>query len=140
MDKSALYTFMKKARYGVVSSLSANATPESALVGIAITPDLEIVFDTDKTSRKYPNLRRHPACSVVLWWGGEQTVQVEGLAIEPEGEERERYRGAYFEAWPDGRDRLAWPGIVHFVVRPRWIRCSDYDQSPPLIDVTELPD
>jgi pyridoxine/pyridoxamine 5'-phosphate oxidase len=138
MNKSALYSFMTRARYGVVSSVSASGAPESALVGIAVTPDLEIIFDTDKTSRKYPNLRKHPGCSVVLWWGGEQTVQVEGVAIEPEGEELERYRGAYFETWPDGRNRLTWPGITHFVVRPRWIRSSDYDQSPPRIEETKF--
>ena len=28
---------------------------------------------------------------------------------------------------------MSWPGIVYFVVRPTWIRYSDYDQSPPLI-------
>jgi hypothetical protein len=28
---------------------------------------------------------------------------------------------------------LSWPGIVYFVVRPQWIRYSDFDQEPPLI-------
>ena len=29
--------------------------------------------------------------------------------------------------------RMAWPGIAYFVVQPRWIRYSDFDQRPPLI-------
>lgn len=138
MDKPALHAFMIRARYGVVSSLSADGTPQSALVGVAITPELEIIFDTVSTSRKYVNLKKHSSCSIVLWWNGEQTVQLDGVAMEPEGLERERYREAYFAAWPDGRDRLSWPEITHLVVRPQWIRCCDYDQSPPMIEETQL--
>lgn len=133
MDKAALYAFIIRARYGVVSSLAGDGTPQSALVGIAITPELEIVFDTLKTTRKYVNLVARPACSVALWWGGEQTVQIDGLAFEPAGAAIDRYREAYFTTWPDGRDRLTWTGITHLVVRPRWIRATDYDQSPPVI-------
>jgi pyridoxine/pyridoxamine 5'-phosphate oxidase len=138
MDKAALYSFMTRARYGVVSSLAADGTPQSALVGVAITPDLEIVFDTLLKTRKYANLSARPACSIALWWGGEQTVQIDGIAFEPTGSARERYREAYFVAWPDGRDRLAWAGITHLVVQPRWIRASDYDQSPPMIEETRF--
>ena len=29
---------------------------------------------------------------------------------------------------------MNWPGIAYFVVRPRWIRYSDYDQKPPIIE------
>jgi len=134
MDKTALCTFMTRARYGVVSSLAADGTPQSALVGVAITPELEIVFDTLKTTRKYANLSARPACSVALWWGGEQTVQIDGVALEPSGAALDLYRQIYFAAWPDGRDRLAWTGIAHLVVRPRWIRATDYDQAPPLIE------
>ena len=138
MDKDALYCFMTRARYGVVSSLGADGTPQSALVGVAITPDLEIVFDTLMKTRKYANLSVRPACSVALWWGGEQTVQIDGIAFEPTGSALERYREAYFVAWPDGRNRLAWAGITHLVVQARWVRASDYDQSPPMIEETRF--
>jgi pyridoxine/pyridoxamine 5'-phosphate oxidase len=139
MDKSALYAVMKRSRYGVVSSIAANGSSQSALVGIAVTPELEIVFDTLKTTRKYANLVARPSCSFVLWWSGEQTVQVEGIAFEPHAEALQGYREAYFAAWPDGRARVAWPGLVHLVVQPRWIRSSDYDQSPPFIEEASFP-
>ncbi|HEX4286525.1 MAG TPA: pyridoxamine 5'-phosphate oxidase family protein [Terracidiphilus sp.] len=134
MNRTALHAYMSRARYGVISSLAGDGSPQSALVGIALGPELEIVFDTLKKTRKYLNLTARPACSVVLWWNGEQTVQVEGLAFEPSGADLEQYREIYFTAWPDGRDRLAWEGITHLVVRPHWIRVTDYDQSPPLIE------
>jgi general stress protein 26 len=131
---SFLHSFLASYRYGVVSSLSSHGSPQSALVGIAVTPALEIVFDTVQSSRKYPNLVQRPACSVVVGWNGEQTVQIDGTAFEPKDPELRRYQDIYFATWPDGPERLSWPGIAYFVVRPKWIRYSDYDQSPPQIE------
>jgi len=139
MDRAAIYAFMKKHRYGVVSSISRDGSPQSALVGIATSPDLEIIFDTVKSSRKYPNLIKHPGCSFVIGWSGEQTLQYEGIAEEPEGAALQRYQEVYFATWPDGLARLSWPGIAYFVVHPRWIRYSDFDRSPPLIWELALP-
>ncbi|MGO9325843.1 MAG: pyridoxamine 5'-phosphate oxidase family protein [Terracidiphilus sp.] len=139
MDNAALHSFMARFRYGVVSSTSKAGTPQSALVGIATTTELEIVFDTVKSSRKYPNLIERPACSFVVGWEGERTIQFEGLAMEPQGEELRRYQQAYFAVWPDGPARMSWPGIAYFVVRPRWIRFSDFDRNPPLIEELTFP-
>ncbi len=139
MDKAALHQFCAASRYATLASVSASGDPQSALVGIAVTPDLEIVFDTLKSSRKYQNLTKHPACSLVMGWTGQQTVQYEGIATQPLGGELKQYLEIYFAVWPDGPERLNWPGITHFVVRPRWVRYSDYDQSPPLIEETAFP-
>ena len=134
MDKAEVHAFMARCRYGVVSSISADSTPQSALVGIATTPELEIIFDTVKSSRKYANLIRNSSCSFVVGWDGEQTIQFEGVALELQGDELRKYQEAYFAIWPDGPARMSWPGIAYFVVRPRWIRFSDFDQRPPLIE------
>ncbi|HEX3985907.1 MAG TPA: hypothetical protein VHX13_04780 [Acidobacteriaceae bacterium] len=69
-----------------------------------------------------------------MGWAGEQTVQYEGVAFEPVGEELRGCREIYHRAWPDGPARQNWPGITYFVVRPRWIRYSDFDQRPALIE------
>lgn len=134
MDRGDVYSFMRRCRYGVVSSLSEDGHPQSALVGIAVTQELEIVFDTLNSSRKYRNLIQRPSCSLVIGWDGEQTVQYEGIATEHKGQELKRYQEAYFAVWPDGVAHASWPGIAYLVVRPRWIRYSDYDPSPPLIE------
>ena len=133
MEPSELYRFLRQHRYGVISSIAADGRPQSALVGIATTPDLRIVFDTLRTTRKYANLIRSPRCSFVVGWSGEQTLQFEGIAEEPAGDDLLRYQAAYFEVWPDGPARLNWPNLTHLVVHPTWLRYSDYDQSPPFI-------
>jgi len=124
---------MARCRYGVVSSISQEGLPQSALVGIATTEELEIIFDTVSSSRKYRNLIECPSCSLVVGWDGEQTIQYEGIAAELKEQELKRYQEIYFAFWPDGVVHASWPGIAYFVVQPRWIRYSDYDQSPPLI-------
>jgi Pyridoxamine 5'-phosphate oxidase len=134
MDRMALHSFMVRHRFGVVSSISKEGSPQSALVGIAVTLQLEIIFDTVRSSRKYPNLIARPVCSFVVGWAGEQTVQFEGDATEPNGEELKRYQEIYFAAWPECKPHMTWPDVAYFVVRPRWIRYSDYDQTPPLIE------
>jgi Pyridoxamine 5'-phosphate oxidase len=68
MDKSTIHSFLLQHRYAVISSLSANNTPQSALIGIAVSANLEIIFDTLKSSRKYPNLIANPNCSLVIGW------------------------------------------------------------------------
>jgi hypothetical protein len=134
-SEADLYAFMAGNRYGILGTIGPTGTPQSALLGIAVTPRLEIIFDTVKSSRKYPNLVARPACCFVIggWGPGEQTVQYEGEATELCSPELERYQEVYFQVWPDGPARMSWPGIVYFVVRPRWIRFSDFDQNPPLL-------
>jgi hypothetical protein len=137
MERSALHAFIQRHRYAIVSSVSDAGAPQSALVGIAVSNDLEIIFDTLRSTRKYRNLIARPACSVVVG-SGEQTLQFEGVAWEPGGEEQLRYREIYFSAWPDGRERLDWSDLTHLVVTPEWIRYSDYDRSPPSISETRF--
>ena len=135
MNEADLYAWLLKQKLGVLGSLGPDGSPQAALVGIAVTEEFEIVFDTVKSSRKYPNLTARPACSLVMggWGTGEQTVQYEGEAREFGSDDLEKYQQVYFKAWPDGPARMSWPGIVYFAVRPNWIRFSDYDQNPPLI-------
>jgi pyridoxine/pyridoxamine 5'-phosphate oxidase len=133
MTESDLCNFIDGCNLAVLSTVAETGAPQSALVGIAATPSLEIIFDTVKSSRKYPNLIARPRCSFVIGWAGERTVQYEGEAVELSGPELKRCQEVYFRARTDGPARLNWPGIVYFVVKPRWIRYSDFDQAPPLI-------
>jgi hypothetical protein len=108
MTETDLYAFMARHRLGVLGTISQSATPQSALMGFAITPQLEIIFDTVKSSRKYPNLVSRPVCSFVVggWSASEQTVQYECQAEELNPPEVEQYQKIYFMAWPDGRARM----------------------------------
>src|SRR6267378_2332368 len=128
--KRELYNFIQGHKLGVLATVSSLSIPEAAVVGIAVTTDLELVFDTIGNSRKCQNLRLNPKIALVIGWDDEITVQYEGEADEPKGSDLERCKQVYFEKWPDGPERGKWPGITYFRVRPTWIRYSDFNQTP----------
>lgn len=125
--------FARGQRLAVLSTVSSAGQPQSALMGVAVTPDFEVVFDTVKSSRKYPNLCANQRVSLVIGCAGEITVQYEGIAEELSGDRLARYLTIYFAAFPDGPERQSWPGTTYFVVRPKWIRYCNYGQRPPVI-------
>ena len=65
--------------------------------------------------------------------GDERSVQYDGVADEPSGAELTRLKELYFTAFPDGRQRQTWVGLVYVRARPTWIRYSDFNRSPPQI-------
>jgi general stress protein 26 len=133
-----VFEFMRSGRLAVLSTADEQGRPEAALMGYAVTPELEIIFDTVKTSRKYPNLKKNPRVAWVLGCSSEITVQYEGMAQELEGAELAKYKKTYFAAFPDGRARQSWPGITYFVVRPKWVRYCDYHPEKRRIEEQEF--
>jgi general stress protein 26 len=129
MTKSELFEYLRGHRLAVLATVSRDGAPEAAVMGFAVTPELDIVFDTVRGSRKYPNLIANPRVALVFGGEGEVTVQYEGIAEEPTGEERERWKEIYFATWPDGRERQSWNGITWFRVRPVWIRYSNFNEG-----------
>jgi hypothetical protein len=133
MNQQLLLAFLNRSSLGVLSTIGPAGAPQAALVGIAVTPTLEIIFDTLRDSRKFQNLTRDPRVAVVIGWQGEVTVQYEGTARRISSTELGPYHEIYFRKFPDGPERLKWEGITYCVVAPKWIRYSDYNQSPPEI-------
>ena len=133
---ASVLAFMRTQPLAVEASVCREGAAQAAVVGIAVTDRFEVVFDTLDSTRKVSNLRANPRIALVIGGlhpGDERTVQCEGVADVPSGPERDRVQAAYFEAWPDGRTRVAWPGLVYVRVRATWIRYSDFNQDPPII-------
>jgi hypothetical protein len=133
MTRQELVTFIRKHRWGVQASVAAAGHPQAAVVGVAVSDTLELVFDTLDSTRKCANLRRDPRIAFVIGWDEARTVQYQGLADEPRGEELARLQAVYFAHFADGPTRLSWPGITYFRVRPTWLRYSDFTTDPPAI-------
>jgi general stress protein 26 len=132
ITKADLLAYMRGHKLAVVATINQHGTPEGALVGIAATDKHELIFDTVSSSRKHTNLALHPRVAVTFSGPGEQTLQYEGRAfpIATSGSSDAAFREAYYAAWPDGRDRLNWHGLVYWGIRPVWARYSDFDRGP----------
>jgi len=135
MDRAQLLAFLKRHRYAVQATTSAEGAPQAAVIGIAVTEGLELVFDTLGTTRKAQNLRRDPRVALVVGWDEEQTAQLEGVADEPRGEELDRLKAIYFQTFADGIERQQWPAITYFRVRLSWARYSDFRPGGVIVEL-----
>jgi pyridoxine/pyridoxamine 5'-phosphate oxidase len=130
MTLEEVFDIAKTNRYLVVSTVNESGAPEAALMGFALTQAKEVVFDTLSTSRKAVNLARNPAAALVIGWDENVSLQIEGVARRPVGEDLASAKAAYFGQWPDGRARENWANIAYVVVQPKWIRYSNYSGAP----------
>jgi hypothetical protein len=70
-DSQRLFQFLD----GCGSSPKPTGGLQSQPVGIAMTPELEIIFDTAAKSRKFAQYRAQFSRGIVIGWRGEVTVQ-----------------------------------------------------------------
>ena len=113
MTLEQVFDIAKRKRFLVVSTVNKSGAPEAALMGFALTPANEIVFDTLASSRKAVNLARNPKAALVIGWDDQISLQIEGIARRPAGDDLASAKAAYFHEWPDGRAREAWPDIAY---------------------------
>jgi general stress protein 26 len=130
--KTDVLGYLRKHRFAVISSCAPDGAPQGALVGIASTDSLELIFDTVTSSRKHENLSRDRRVAVTFSGPDEQTLQLEGVAlpVSTSGSGDAAYREAYYRAWPDGRDRLKWTNLCYWRIVPCWARYSDFSLGP----------
>jgi PPOX class probable F420-dependent enzyme len=133
-----IHGFLRQHRLAVISTMGPDASPQAAVIGIAVTNTLDIIFDTVTTSRKYANIRADPRVALVIGWDLGQTVQLEGVAEILSGPELDACKPDYFAMWPDGRIRERWPDIAYIRVRPHWLRYSDFAQVPTRVEEMRL--
>jgi pyridoxine/pyridoxamine 5'-phosphate oxidase len=126
MKLEEVFDIVRQKRLAVVSTVHASGAPEAALVGFALTERNEVVFDTLGSSRKAVNIASRPPAALVVGWDNDISIQIEGEARRPQGDDLAYAKAAYFREWPDGRSRENWPDIAYIAVKPRWVRYANY--------------
>jgi len=137
--RAEILAYMGAHSMAVQASVSMWNAPQAAAVGVIVTDAFELFFDTLDSTRKVGNLRTNRRVAFVIGGlsdGEERTVQYEGVVDEPSGPELEQLKTQYFARFPDGPDRQAWPGLTYMRATPRWIRFSDFRQTPA--EIVEL--
>lgn len=121
----------------VISSVSTKrGDPQSALIAFAETENLELIFETQRDTRKFQNLQKNNHVSLVIGWDTKihETLQYEGKAILLEGKELEKYRSIFLKKdTPCTEEFLFHPKVRLFKILPTWIRFSDYTGKVPKI-------
>ncbi len=132
MTTAELVSFLRVYPNAVEASVAPDGAPQAAVVGVAVTDTLELVFDTLGRTRKASNLRYNAHIAFVLG-GDDATVQYEGVADEPSGGELARLKRVYFERFPERRGRESPADLTYFRARPLWIRYTGFHSGGPEI-------
>ncbi|WP_395244078.1 pyridoxamine 5'-phosphate oxidase family protein [Agromyces sp. MMS24-K17] len=137
MDLAGLIEHVRAERHGVVATVSPGGAPEAAFLSITATDRGELVFDAKPDSRKVANLRADGRIAVVVGGEGGTTLQAEGVADLPEGDELERCIAAYLDAFPQFERSVRGGGVVVVRIRLTWARFGDH-RAPGAPDVSEV--
>lgn len=130
VKKQKIFDVLKKHRLGVISTVTAEGKPESALIGFNFFENFELTFGTFQTFRKYKNIKHNPHIAFVIGWDDDMTVQYEGTAYELTVEELEKYQGKYLEKYPGAKKFISNSEERFFKVVPDWIRFTNLSEQP----------
>jgi general stress protein 26 len=129
MTQQELIDYINARQFAVISTVS-DGYPESACIEFG-NDGLTLIFDTNRSSRKFRNLQNSSKVSLVIGWEDERTVQYEGDAtLLQEGPELESLKQSYFLKSPEAQKWENKQGSVYFKVEPVWIRFSDPNTDP----------
>jgi uncharacterized protein YhbP (UPF0306 family) len=129
-DKKTIYDFIHKQKIAVLTTVTLESLPEAAAIEFGETVELEIIFDTLVSYRKYQNLQNNKSVALVIGWDEDITIQYEGKAQELDKDQQTEYQEIYFTKNPEARRWTKNPGIRYFKVIPTWIRYSDLKIKP----------
>ena len=126
--KEIIRNLINQSKLAVLSTVTPENTSESAVIEISARDNLELIFDTLPTFRKYRNLKNNPDISVVIGWEP-VTVQYDGVAMELDGKELEEYRQIHLQKFPEAV-KFEKFGIRFFKITPQWIRYTNVSKQP----------
>jgi general stress protein 26 len=129
-DLTKVLAVLERAQLMTIATVADTGHPQSAVVSFASTPAAEIIFGTNKTSRKHANLQRDPHAALVIGWDDFVTVQYEGKAVPLEGQELADCQKIFADKLPWGQRMVEDANIAFFKVTPEWLRYTDINQRP----------
>ena len=115
----------------VISTLSPEKMPQSALVGFSEDSDMRLVIGTYKNSRKWHNIASNPHVSVVIADEHQKLeVQYEGSAKLVTVDELSERLKMHFQKLPGVEKRINDPNQAWISIEPTWVRYVDASASP----------
>jgi len=129
-EQEIVNDFIKGHGIAVISTVTHDYLPESAVMGISVGDNFEIVFGTIIDSRKYQNLQKNPRVALVIGWDKGKTVQYEGEAQELRGDAIEEFEKAHMASMPTAAKYVSNQDAAFFKVTPCWIKYTDASKDP----------
>jgi pyridoxine/pyridoxamine 5'-phosphate oxidase len=129
-DQEIVNDFIKEHKLAVVSTVTSDFLPQSAVVGIHVGDNSEIIFGTFRSSRKHLNLQKNPRVSLVIGWDKGKTVQYEGEVKELQGNAVVEFEKAHMGEMSSAAKYVSKEEAVFYKIIPKWIRYTDASKDP----------
>ena len=123
---------------GVITTVTVQGRPEAALLAVTETENLELIFGTESSTRKYRNLQHNPHVAFVIGhdFNARITIQYEGIAREISGDEAQQAKELHLKKNPGSSKYANKPQQRWFKVKPTWIRYMSLNERPA--DIFEI--
>lgn len=125
-----LYNFINSHKIGVLSTVTGNFLPEAAVMGLAVSENLEIVCSSFVNARKNDNILKNPYVALVIGWEKGKTVQYEGIAEPINSIDAEEHLKTTFAHIPSIAKYVEREFQVFYKIKPKWIRFADLSVDP----------
>ena len=118
----------------VIATATPHGKPEAAVMGYAVRDNLILYLSTQKTTRKYNNLKENSHVSLVIGWAfAENNVQIDGKSrIIEQGDEYQKTEQFFF-AQNEGAKAFKNSDTVFIEIKPVWIRFMNRTVEPAKI-------
>ncbi len=131
-QKDKIYNLLHANEFCVISTNQPGLAPESAVISFSELEDMQLIFGTFQGSRKYQNIKQDNKVSLALGWDNttKQTLQIEGYAMEVNDADRLRIEDIHCKKNPSSERFRGKPEQRYFIVKPYWLKYSDYSVHP----------
>lgn len=139
-DKISKFLRRKDLKLCVIATSTKDGKSECAVMGYSILNDLTVVLCTDKTSRKWKNLKENPKLSLTFGWSFDTpNIQYDGICeLVENGAELETCEKTYFLSHPEAEEFKDLPETVYIKATPKWVRLTDYSTNPERFEEKEF--
>jgi general stress protein 26 len=127
---SKILDFIRSEMLTVISTVGDNAKPEGAVIAFAETENLELIFGTSNSTRKYANIQKNPNVAFVIGWDADAfiTVQYEGVAKELTSDDAKTYNAIMAAKNPRAKKFGNRADQRYFFVKPTWVRYTSQNE------------
>jgi uncharacterized pyridoxamine 5'-phosphate oxidase family protein len=138
--QTEVYDFLQdpSRQHGVLGYLDADGNPDAAFIGFSATPELDILFGTSDTSRKFSRIHDNAHVSFnVTDKDKRYTVQLKGLVQEITKDDLSPFEHNHYNKLGEASRKFKdMPDQHFFLITPSWLRFTDCSGYPWA--VTEL--
>lgn len=136
MSIQKAFEFIKENETCVLATVTKDGVPQAATVGYSVDGDFNFLISTNKNTRKYQNLIENNKVALVVGFLGSKTVQLEGSAKELDITDKRVEE--HLTKLPGAVKFKIQPGQTYFLVRPIWLRFTDYSESQQIFEAKDF--